>query len=257
MPSACSGVCGRGGGWRLLSRPFPGTTLRTLPPPAVPGPWHCKNKNIPLMSVHLCDPPSVPRPFPLSCSPPLSAARINVAPRYHSRGCRGHHGAAHGWTPPSTSCVPGAGAGEEKMLGCLRKLLQGVFPTPRGDLGDHCLGWAARPWGDAWQCSGSRDPAHLVTQCHYAKAAIGSSAWSEAMALSRAQPPLGPPHALLRGDGSRTGLWGAAPMALPCCCVLGGVILAGGKAEHPILRQQALWAAVSTRQRLAGAVGCC
>lgn len=32
------------GGQRLLSRPFPGTALRTLPPPAAPGPWRCKKK---------------------------------------------------------------------------------------------------------------------------------------------------------------------------------------------------------------------
>lgn len=144
LPQTCPGAsalclqqggCGRRGGWRLLSRPFAGAALRT--PPAVPGRWRCKNKNIPLMSVRPCDPPSVPGPFPLSCSPPLSAARTSIALRYHSRGCRGHHGALlvgplHPPRVPRVLGLGGVGAGEEMALGCSRKLLSGGFPHPSG-----------------------------------------------------------------------------------------------------------------------------
>lgn len=122
VPSARPGGCGRGRGWRLLSRPFPSTTLRTLPLSAVPGHWRCKKKNIPLMSVRLCDPPSVPRPFPLSCLPPLSAARTSVALRL-GQGVPGSrcHGATRARDPPPTPPVPGAGAGGEEGAGLLQK----------------------------------------------------------------------------------------------------------------------------------------
>lgn len=97
VPSARPGGCGRGRGWRLLSRPFPGTTLRTLPLPVAPGHWRCKKKNIPLMSVRLCDLPSVLGPFPLSCCPLCLLPGPTLVLRL-------------GWGAPGSWCHPRQGA---------------------------------------------------------------------------------------------------------------------------------------------------
>lgn len=176
----------------MLSMPFPGTTLRTLPPPAVPGPWRCKKKNkkqnthkkknIPLMSVRLCDPPSVPGPSPPSCvprPPSLSAARTEWAPR-----CRSWAG---GGAPHP---VPGLG----RARGCRRELLPSVFTPPRGETkacaSPPLLRGGERGWG---RCPVPPTP----SQCYYAKAAAGRSACREAMR---------PPGA--RGSGGATGQQG-------------------------------------------------
>lgn len=251
-----------GGSWRLLSRLFPGTTLRTLPPPAAPGPWCCKKKNIPLTSVRLCDPPSVPGPFPLSCFPPPPVVccqdqrgtevpgGAGVAPLWcHPRWPPRAGDPLRRPDPPSTSPVLGAGAAPCPCRGWrggragfgLESCCCRVFTAPRGEM-QGCPPLQLLGSGAMGRCSGGLrqrgPPLNSSHKCYYAKAAAESSAWREAM-----RPELGSARGLpsprrrgLKGGRYSPGGRGAAPRGftpLPCTRERGSDFGRGGSREPP------------------------
>lgn len=147
------------------------------------------------MSVRLCDPPSVPGPFPLSCPP-----------RCLLPGPSGHRGTAAGpGVATPTPCRGWEGHWVVAESCCCRS----VFTTPRDEMktcaSPPLLRGREQGWG---RCS----VPPTSSQCYYAKAAAGSSAWREAMRPQRGSapprcpggsPPTTPCPAEVRGEGQQ------------------------------------------------------